>query len=104
MQTLRIRAGDLVIIEGFDDIPEHQFQVEEVSEDLVTGTVLKGPLAGEYGEPDIELVLRVLSPDGNGLSQGTVVTLIPVVLTHKIPTQNQNRGNCPRKETLCLQK
>ena len=27
--------------------------------------------AGEYGEPDIELVLRVLSPDSNGGSQGT---------------------------------
>ena len=28
-------------------------------------------LAGEYGEPDIELVLRVLSPDSSGGSQGT---------------------------------
>ena len=86
MQTLEIKPGDVVVIEGFDDIPEHQFQVEEVSEDLVTGTVLKGPLAGEYGEPDIELVLRILSPDGNGLSQGTVVTLTLVVLIHKIKT------------------
>ena len=75
-----------MLIKGFDDITEHQFQVEEFSEDLVTGTVLKRPLAGEYGEPDIELVLRVLSPDGNGLSQGTVETLTLVVPIHKIKT------------------
>ena len=61
MQTLQIRAGDVVIIRGFDDIPDHQFRVEEVFEDLVTGTVLTGPLAGEYGEPDIEMIVEVIS-------------------------------------------
>ena len=61
MQTLQIRAGDVVVIGGFDDIPEHQFQVEEVYEDLVTGTVLTGPLAGEYGEPDREMIVEVIS-------------------------------------------
>ena len=61
MQTLQIRAGDVVVIGGFDDIPDHQFQVEEVYEDLVTGTVLTGPLAGEYGEPDIEMIVEVIS-------------------------------------------
>ena len=71
MQILEIKPGDVVVIEGFDDIPDHQFQVEEVQEDLVTGTVLTGPLAGEYGEPHIELVLRVLSPESSGGSQGT---------------------------------
>jgi hypothetical protein len=50
-----------VLIAGFDDIPAHQFLVEEVFEDCITGTALNGPLAGEYGEPDIALVLRVLS-------------------------------------------
>ena len=61
MQTLEIRPGDVVVIGGFDDIPEHQFQVEEVYEDLVTGTVLTGPLAGEYGEPDIEMIVEIIS-------------------------------------------
>ena len=61
MQTLEIRPGDVVVIGGFDDIPEHQFQVEEVYEDLVTGTVLTGPLAGEYGEPDREMIVEVIS-------------------------------------------
>jgi hypothetical protein len=34
--------------------------VDEVYEDLVTGTVLTGPLAGEYGEPEIELITAVI--------------------------------------------
>ena len=61
MQTLEIKPGDVVVIGGFDDIPDHQFQVEEVYEDLVTGTALTGPLAGEYGEPDIEMIVEVIS-------------------------------------------
>ena len=61
MRLLEIKPGDVVVIGGFDDIPEHQFQVEEVYEDLVTGTVLTGPLSGEYGEPDIEMIVEVIS-------------------------------------------
>ena len=61
MQTLEIKPGDVVVIGGFDDIPDHQFRVEEVYEDLVTGTVLTGPLTGEYGEPDIEMIVEVIS-------------------------------------------
>ena len=56
-----LRPGCIVLIEGFDDIPEHQFQVEEVYEDLVTGTVLTGPLSGEYGEPELEMIVEVIS-------------------------------------------
>ena len=67
MRSLDITPGCTVLISGFDDIPEHQFRVEEIFEDLVTGTALTGPLAGEYGEPDIERVLKVLST-------GTTVT------------------------------
>ena len=52
-----------MLIAGFDDIPEHQFQVDEVYEDLVTGTVLTGQLAGEYGEPEIELITAVISQE-----------------------------------------
>ena len=59
--TLPITPGCTVLLAGFDDIPEHAFLVEEVFEDLVTGTALTGPLSGEYGEPDISLVLRVLT-------------------------------------------
>ena len=69
--TSNITPGSTVLIAGFDDIPSHQFLVEEVFEDCITGTALTGPLAGEYGEPDIELFLRVLSADSNGGSQGT---------------------------------
>jgi ethanolamine utilization microcompartment shell protein EutS len=61
MTDLTITPGSTVVIAGFDDIPEHSFRVEEVFQDCITGTALTGPLAGEYGEPDITLVLRVLS-------------------------------------------
>jgi hypothetical protein len=71
MTDLNITSGSTVLIAGFDDIPSHQFLVEEVFEDCITGTALTGPLAGDYGEPDIELVLRVLSQDSNDGSQGT---------------------------------
>ena len=61
MTDLTITPGSIVLLAGFDDIPAHQFLVEEVHEDCITGTALTGPLAGEYGEPDIALVLRVLT-------------------------------------------
>ena len=61
MADLTITPGSIVLIAGFDDIPSHQFLVEEVFEDLVTGIALTGPFTGEYGEPDIALVLRVLT-------------------------------------------
>jgi hypothetical protein len=35
--------------------------VQEALKDCITGTALTGPLAGEYGEPDIALVLQVLA-------------------------------------------
>ena len=56
-----LTPGCIVLIAAFDDVPEHQFEVEEVFEDIVTGVALTGPLAGEYGEPDLEMILRVLS-------------------------------------------
>jgi hypothetical protein len=60
-----------VLIRAFDDVPEHVLELHTIEDGLVTGMALTGPLAGEYGEPDIELVLRVLSADSNGRSQGT---------------------------------
>jgi hypothetical protein len=61
MTDFTITPGCTVLVDGFDDIPAHQFQVDEVFEDCITGTALTGPLAGEYGEPDIALVLQVLA-------------------------------------------
>lgn len=56
--TEAIRPGDVVTIRGFDDVPEHVFRVEEVHDDCITGVALTGPLAGQYGEPDLSLVAR----------------------------------------------
>ena len=61
MSELIITPGCIVLIEGFDDIPAHQFLVDEVFDDFITGKALTGPLAGEYGEPEMLLVLVVLS-------------------------------------------
>jgi len=60
-RTTPITPGCTVLLAGFDDTPAHQFLVEEVHEDCITGIALTGPLAGEYGEPDLDLVVRVLS-------------------------------------------
>ena len=60
MTDLTIPPGCIVLIAGFDDIPEHSFLVEEVFEDCISGIAQTGPLAGEYGEPDLALVIRVL--------------------------------------------
>ena len=61
MEELNITPGCIVLIAAFDDIPEHRFLVDEVYEDCITGLAQSGPLAGEYGEPDLALVVRVLS-------------------------------------------
>ena len=55
-----LHSGCIVLIAAFDDIPEHQFQVEEVFDDLVTGIALTGPLAGEYGEPELGMIVQVI--------------------------------------------
>lgn len=54
-----IKPGDIVTIHAFDDVPEHLFRVDEVHDDCVTGVALTGPLAGEYGEPDLSLIRPV---------------------------------------------
>lgn len=56
---IKIVPGSIVVIAAFDDIPEHQFEVVTVEEDHVTGFTLTGPLAGSYGEPDLDLIVRV---------------------------------------------
>ena len=63
-----LHPGCIVLIAAFDDIPEHQFQVDQVYDDLVTGVALTGPFAGEFGEPDIGMIVRVIqkgTPIGN---------------------------------------
>lgn len=57
MEQETIKPGDIVRIAAFDDIPEHDFEVVSVEDDCLTGIALSGPLAGEYGEPDLTLVL-----------------------------------------------
>lgn len=64
-----MKPGDVVVIGAFDEVPEHWFRVEEVLEDCVTGVALTGPLAGEYGEPEIEIIVRVVDPEE--VKQGT---------------------------------
>ena len=61
METLNLTSGCIVLIAAFDDIPEHSFLVDDVYGDCITGVAQSGPLAGEYGEPDLALVVRILS-------------------------------------------
>ena len=65
MRQLDLRPGCIVLIAGLDDIPEHEFRIDEIYEEFVTGMALSGPFAGEYGEPDIEMIVEIIS-------QGTI--------------------------------
>lgn len=64
-----MKPGDVVVIGAFDDVPEHCFRVDEVHDDCITGVALTGPLAGEYGEPELHMVVRVLTAEE--VQQGT---------------------------------
>ena len=66
MRQLDLCPGCIVVIEGCDDIPEHEFRIDEIYEEFVTGMALSGPFAGEYGEPDMEMIVKLIS-------QGTIV-------------------------------
>jgi len=56
----RLTLGARVVIQGFDDIPEHVFLIDEVHEDCICGFAITGPLAGEYGEPETQMILRII--------------------------------------------
>lgn len=56
---MELTEDTIVVIRAFDDIPEHLFLVSDVYEDCVGGHPLTGPLAGAYGEPSFDLILRV---------------------------------------------
>lgn len=58
-----MKPGDVVVIGTFDEVPEHRFRIETVEDGYVTGVALTGPLAGEYGEPDLSIIIKVLEPD-----------------------------------------
>lgn len=58
-----MKPGDVVVIGAFDEVPEHWFRVDEVFEDCIAGVALTGPLQGEYGEPELSMIIRVLDPD-----------------------------------------
>lgn len=55
----QLNEGTIVVIRAFDDIPEHLFRISEVYEDCVGGYSITGPLKGEYGEPEFDLILRI---------------------------------------------
>jgi hypothetical protein len=59
MDHFPINKGDVVVIRAFDDCPEHLFQIWEVHEDCITGHALSGPFEGAYGEPALDLILRI---------------------------------------------
>lgn len=61
-----LTPGCIVLIAAFDDVPEHLFKVEEVLGDCVTGFALTGPFAGDYGEPDLALIVAVLPQGSSG--------------------------------------
>jgi len=61
-----LHSGVVVAVEAFDDVPEHLFEVHDVHEDCITGVALTGPLSGTYGEPSIEMVLRIVDRQGTG--------------------------------------
>lgn len=70
-----MKPGDVVVICAFDEVPEHWFQIDEVLDDCVTGVALTGPLAGEYGEPELDMILRVVDPEE--VAQGTHQPQLP---------------------------
>ena len=61
MDLSTLSTDDIVVIAAGDDWPEHLFQVWEVHDDCITGLAITGPLAGVYGEPDHDLIVRVHS-------------------------------------------
>jgi hypothetical protein len=61
MMDWHLKEDDVVVLRPLDDIPEHLFKVLDVYEDCITGYAITGPLKGVYGEPELELILRVHS-------------------------------------------
>ena len=60
VNSTELKAGVVVVIAAFDDVPEHRFRIDTVEEDCVTGVALTGPLADTYGEPQIEMIYAII--------------------------------------------
>lgn len=58
-----LTEGTIVVIRASEDWPEHLFRITDVFDDCVGGYSLNGPLEGEYGEPDFDLILKVHEGD-----------------------------------------
>jgi hypothetical protein len=61
MEQATLQPGAIIRLAAFDDVPEHDFEVLTVEEDHVTGIALTGPLAGQYGEPEFDLIVALRS-------------------------------------------
>jgi hypothetical protein len=61
MDHTTLKPGTVILIAAFDDVPEHDFEVLTVEEDHVTGIALTGPFAGQYGEPEFDLIVALRS-------------------------------------------
>lgn len=60
--TEGLAVGAVVRLKALGDLPSHLFEVQSVEEDCVTGVALCGPLKGEYGEPELSLIVEVCWP------------------------------------------
>lgn len=88
-----MEPGDVVQIRAFDDVPDHLFRVDEVYEDFITGVALTGPLQGEYGEPELSMVIRVLDPAEVAL--GTSQSKRVIDNFHPFPVRQMHRDSTP---------
>jgi len=57
-----LAVGAVVRLKALDDLPSHLFEVQSVEADCVTGLALCGPSKGEYGEPDLSMIVEVCWP------------------------------------------
>lgn len=62
----QVGHGSIVTIRAFDEFPEHQFEVDDVFDDCVSGYSLNGPLESVYGEPEWALIKEVVA--GNSVN------------------------------------
>jgi hypothetical protein len=94
-----MEPGDVVLIRASDDVAEHLFRVAEVYEDCICGVALTRPFQGEYGEPELSMVIRVLDPAEVPLELKNPSR--PQKLNEKIES-NQEVGRRPQMEDACL--
>ena len=94
-------TGDVVVIGGFDDIPDHQFR-RRVYENS-SREPSPGPFAGEYGEPDIEMIVE--SSQGqhqpaNSCPSGKGLNPAPRCFQSQNFQSPRKWGNCPKRDII----